>query len=584
LENSTASECALSLLWPDGAPPAPDLYQHCDAAAIEDLDLEELVGAIASKTEHRQSIRTILTTLVDDPAVIQYRSQILNDLLNVPNLTACFENLLPQLGEIAHLSGPQRQAQTPLQQVLWRLGELEMYVTCVSTLRDELGAAREQLHSSGLRSLLAWAEETCVSASFRSLCDELPSLRKKVAGIRSLTVGINLDAQMRPIGAVLLEIRNEEFVERSLLDKLLKHQNEQQGIAALHTMPPPPRGLPGKSAFAGMSGDGSQPLMHPLFRDVNTVMMHAARPVADALQRYLQTNARALISLEQELVFYLGAVRLVERLRRLGLTMCRPDILPVEERSCVLKGSYNIALALRLGSRSDSVDIAQELVSNDVEFTERGRIFILTGPNRGGKTTYLQAVGQAHILAQAGLFVPAAEARLSPVRSIHTHFPAAEKATQERGRFGEEARRLSLIFNEASPYSLVLLNESLFSTSPGESLYLARDVVAALRLLGTRAIYATHLHELAEDLDALNSLPGSSVVVSLVAGVADDGDEASVRHTFIIKPGPPRGKSYARAIAVKYGISYDKLSETLRQRGYAGKPADLTPSGESDII
>ncbi|MHB1354578.1 MAG: MutS-related protein [Anaerolineae bacterium] len=559
----------LSLLWPDGVVPAHGAFQQCDESTIEDLDLDDLARALAPKADQLEGLKTILMTLVADPAIITYRHEVLDDLLNSPALVTCFQNLLPQLGEISRLSGPQRQAQTPLQQVLWRLGELEMYVECIKQLQQAL-VTTEGFRSKGILALQRWIQETSASESFRSLAEELPAMRKQVAGIKSLTIGINLDAQLRPIGAMLLDIRDEEFVDRTLLDKLLKRQSEHQGIAVMHAMPPAPRNLPGRAAFSGMSGENSQPLMHPLFRDVNTVMMHAARPVADALQRYLQTNARALVVLEHELVFYLGAVRLVNKVRSWGLPMCKPEIAARVERTCQLSGNYNLSLVLRLGDRGQSANLAQEIVCNDVDFNDSGRIFILTGPNRGGKTTYTQAVGQTQVLAQAGLFVPATSASLSPVEGVFTHFPAAEKATQERGRLGEEAKRLSAIFSQATRYSLVLLNESLFSTSPGESLYLARDVVAALRLLGVRGIYATHLHELAENLDGLNAMPGVSTVVSLVAGVAEDDDETSARSTYLIQPGPPRGRSYARAIAARYGISYEKLTEALRQRGHLG--------------
>ena len=117
-----------------------------------------------------------------------------------------------------------------------------------------------------------------------------------------------------------------------------------------------------------------------------------------------------------------------------------------------------------------------------------------------------------------------------------------------------------------------LLNESLSSTSPGESLYLSRDIVRALRLFGVRAIFATHLHELAEGLEAVNAdIEGDSRVVSLVAGVALQGAEADlidgiIPRTYEIKPGPPRGLSYARGIAAKHGISYEQLAEQRHTR------------------
>ena len=73
-------------------------------------------------------------------------------------------------------------------------------------------------------------------------------------------------------------------------------------------------------------------------------------------------------------------------------------------------------------------------------------------------------------------------------------------------------------FAQGTRYSLILLNESLASTNPGESLYIAQDIVRILRRLGARAIFATYLHELATNVEALNaSTDGESHIVSLVA-------------------------------------------------------------------
>ena len=155
-----------------------------------------------------------------------------------------------------------------------------------------------------------------------------------------------------------------------------------------------------------------------------------------------------------------------------------------------------------------------------------GRIGILTGPNQGGKTTYTQMVGLCQLLAQTGLWVPAAQARLSPVDNIYTHYPVEEQLAKGTGRFGEEAQRLSQIFARGTRHSLILLNESLASTNPGESLYIAQDIVRILRRLGARAIFATHLHELAADVAALNaSTTGESRIVSLVASRTEAGDD-----------------------------------------------------------
>jgi DNA mismatch repair ATPase MutS len=271
-------------------------------------------------------------------------------------------------------------------------------------------------------------------------------------------------------------------------------------------------------------------------------------------------------------VFYLGAVRLFNDLKAHGLSTCRAEVVDTEARTCVIQDCYNLHLALRVMHRQPGADLAAHIVGNDVTFDEGGRIFIITGPNQGGKTTYIQAIALAQVLFQAGLNVPGTAARISPVDGIYTHFPVEERPSAETGRFGEEAQRLSDIFAKATRHSLVLLNESLASTAPGESLYLARDIVRCLRILGVRAAYTTHMHELAACVDEFNTAtPGDSRVISLVALAQADpcvspDDTDAVRRTFKIVASPPMGRSYAHDLAARYGISFDKIVETLTAR------------------
>jgi DNA mismatch repair ATPase MutS len=239
------------------------------------------------------------------------------------------------------------------------------------------------------------------------------------------------------------------------------------------------------------------------------------------------------------------------------------------ERVFALRKGYNLNLALHTLKQRAAPDdgVAGGIVTNDVDMDDAGRVLLLTGPNRGGKTTYTQMVGLCQILAQAGLWVPAEQARISPVDGIFTHYPLEESLATATGRFGDEAQRLSHIFMAATRHSLILFNESLSSTSPGESLYIAQDIVRILRRMGTRAIFGTHLHELAAGVDELNaSTAGESQIASLVASRIEAGEDGH-RRSYKIVPGHPIGRSYAREIAAQYGISYDQLSQRLRQRG-----------------
>jgi DNA mismatch repair ATPase MutS len=247
--------------------------------------------------------------------------------------------------------------------------------------------------------------------------------------------------------------------------------------------------------------------------------------------------------------------------------MCRPQIAPARERRCEVKDSYNVNLVLKQLEADDGKPWV--VVTNDIQIGPAGHILILTGPNRGGKTTYIQGTGLVHILAQAGCYVPGTQAVISPLDHLFTHFPLEERPESDAGRFGEEAIRLGEIFEQVTRHSLVLMNESLSSTSFSESLYLAQDLVRILRRVGARAIYSTHLHELANRVDELNnSVPGESRIISIVSSpIEPDGGGDGLNRTYKLEVRPPLGQSYAREIAARYGISYGQLENVLSQRG-----------------
>jgi DNA mismatch repair ATPase MutS len=313
------------------------------------------------------------------------------------------------------------------------------------------------------------------------------------------------------------------------------------------------------------------PMMVPLFADLAKVLEKTALPIADKLSKYAGLHGQLFTELRQGLIFYLGAIRFIQRFQKLSLPMCRPEIAPAAERVCEVKDAYNVHLVLKHLEMEDGTGPA--IIRNDVLLGSGsgGHILILTGPNRGGKTTYMQGVGVVNILAQVGCDVPGTRAIISPLDHLFTHFPLEEKPESDAGRFGEEAIRLGKIFEQVTRHSLVLLNESLSSTSFGESLYLAQDIIRILRRIGARAIYSTHLHELAERVDELNeSVSGDSKIISVVSSPVETVSQAKgaeVIRTYKLEIRPPLGQSYAREIAARYGISYEQLENVLSERG-----------------
>ena len=555
-----------SLLWPaDAARGSTEL----DAQCVRDLELDQTLLALTRSSIERSKVREILTRICTDPAVITYRQDVIEDLWDHAAFREGLEALLPSVGALDSYRSSFDRKRSTFQDVTWRLGELDHFVSCVGGLNALFEAVGEGVRAEGWRALRGLIAQTAADPVYRNLARELPGMLDTLRTKASVTIGVNLDSQLRPVAATLLSVNARRFTSSSFLDRLLGRETDEfKGIGPLHSVPEldPGPGIPG---LAGGRQDVN-PLMVPLFSDLARVLDSVCRPIARTLRRYVTVQSGFLATLSGDMTFYLAAIRLMERLRGRGLPVCRPGITPMDERVGELREAYNLNLALNGAGQKDGAD---RIVRNDVCMDRDRRISILTGPNQGGKTTYTQMVGLCQILAQAGLWVPAADARISPVDNIFTHYPIEESLAKATGRFGDEAQRLGQIFKRATRHSLILLNESLASTSPGESVYLAQDISRILRRMGTRAIFATHLHELAVAVPQLNAeIGGDSGLVSLVASRLRDGEDGDQR-SYKILPGPPMGRSYAREIASKYGISYEQLTTLLRERGVLDEPS-----------
>jgi DNA mismatch repair ATPase MutS len=131
---------------------------------------------------------------------------------------------------------------------------------------------------------------------------------------------------------------------------------------------------------------------------------------------------------------------------------------------------------------------------------------VITGANRGGKSTFLRAVGLAQLMMQSGMFVAANEYVAAVRVGVFTHFPRAEDPTMTHGKFAEELTRLSGIVDRAGPTSLLLFNEAFASTNEREGAEIARQAIAALLDAGLRVVAVTHIVALARAWQA--SEPG----------------------------------------------------------------------------
>ncbi len=251
-----------------------------------------------------------------------------------------------------------------------------------------------------------------------------------------------------------------------------------------------------------------------------------------------------------ESTFYLSCVRFRREYERSGFYFTMPKF---EETGWQVQDAYDMTLGVNLFLAGKGF----RAVSNDYGFSEEGgRIFLLTGANQGGKTTFLRSVGTLQCLAQIGMFVPARQATLQMVRHIHTLFGKDDADAATVGRFEQELSRMRGILERLSDGDMVLLNEPFTSTQRMVAVLLLARMLPELDRRRCVGGLVTHFHEIFEGLP-----PGS--FFSLTAGVVGEGEDR--RRTFRIQRMESYRQSYARDIAVKCGVTYEQLQEVLQQ-------------------
>jgi DNA mismatch repair ATPase MutS len=151
------------------------------------------------------------------------------------------------------------------------------------------------------------------------------------------------------------------------------------------------------------------------------------------------------------------------------------------------RGLYDVCLSL---------SVAERVVGNDVSADDKALVMI-TGANRGGKSTFLRSLGLAQLMMQCGMFVAANSLRADVRHGVFTHFKREEDASMRSGKLDEELSRMSSIVDNMTPNSMVLLNESFASTNEREGSEIARQIVRALLETGIKVCYVTHMFDLA---------------------------------------------------------------------------------------
>ena len=468
-----------------------------------DLGLPILLGAMAAGDRFLFDVaKTAILVGLPDVEAIRYRQEVLADCLEYPDVVREMYRISVAAVERERRSWmfTARHAESLLHRSVELMG---LFLELLWRLRGVAEANVPSFRSPGFARLF---EEL-----IRELDDPyLKRARQHLSQLR-LRDGVRVSARLGPGNVGTDYVLNRRSDRPSLRERIGLREPDS------HVWDLPERDDAGAEALSEMRG---------------RAIALAATALAQSSDHILNYFAQ----LRAELAFYIGCLNLRDALERAGTPICLPGAEPPGTGVLSARGLYDAGLRLSMEGA---------VIGSDLE-ADGKQLVVVTGANRGGKSTFLRSLGLAQLMMQSGMFVPAISFQADVRSGIFTHFRRGEEANRRSGKMDEELARMSWIVDQVRRNGLVLLNESFASTNEREGSEIGRQIVGALLDEGVQVAYVTHLFDLAS---RLHQERGDEAAF-LRAERLPDG-----RRTFRLVPGEPLATSHGQDIYVRvFGV------------------------------
>ncbi len=488
--------------------PMPELFL--------DLNIDQITQEILSGKEE-YNLSEFFYQNLQDASAVNYRLEVMKDLENgeVFNVIADFCIKMKKIRQYIDFS---KKAHNTYQSEKWFLDAAILYCKNITSLQNSL--LTKEIHSHGLLSFQTWLSSYINTNYFKKLCFETFELNKMFEGIK-----FSIQVERGKI-TVDSDIFQEDYCES--LNKTFENINDKEYDFPL-------------SFFTDFE-------MCVLETKILEIVRNDNKRVFDILEVYCKNNLdfidRTIQNFDREIQFYISYLEYIKKLKHKGYAFSYP--IMSSSKSIIVEGGFDLALAYKNKDNNSLV------VSNDFSLENSERIFVITGPNQGGKTTFARTIGQIMYLASIGCPVPCLKAELFLFDQIFTHFSRAENLCNNAGRLQEELVRLKPIMTKVTANSLVIINELFASTTSYDAYTMGKKVLEHFLAKDCVCLYVTHIYELTGI---------SKKTVSLVAAVHSEQD--GIR-TYKILRKPADGCAYANSIVEKYNLSYSKIKERIR--------------------
>lgn len=495
------------------------LYVNAREPAVE-LDAQK---EIISKDAFFGKAKDYIT---NDRDTLCYRQEFFRDVLEVDTLATFLSSFYAKLSEISPLmqgvSGAAGREEK-MRDLLYPI----VYIELVDFICKSLEPIADRLHARSLLALYRMADDERKAAEYGKISKYYEKNSAKLRSVHSVTVGINLTPMFEPKEAGIVSFSSEEFCSGDFWDRLMRMdfaKDEFHCIAPLTVID------------KKLGYQDSQRMNYALLKGMNAVLEDGLQHCSKSIIKYLKGALSKLYAWFDTLGFVIEAIGRMMELKEKRIPLCFPT---VGERFVFdVNSLYDDALCHKKSK--------DEIVPNTVRLESDVCGYLLTGPNSGGKSVFLNSLASAQYYFQLGMPIPAKAATLPICDAIFKISVEEQANTNQVGRFEKECITLSGVLKKFTSRSLALIDEAFTSTSAEEAVPIAANFIREICRIGGKCLFVTHYHELDDSQPSLCECNGAVGYLH----TESDGE----RRMYAVLPGKSDSHSDAQNIAKKYGL------------------------------
>ena len=442
----------------DVLPFKPDVF--------EDLNMEPILSVMSKKDKFvSQACKSILLAPSGDRKNILYRQQALKEALeHKKDIFSLYVTVAEVYTDLTNYRSRTKKEGNPLPavRVMNSIETLDLLSTGLEKLKAVIVDANNRFEPGIFRDFFeAFLLE--YDSSFMLLVHE------KCQALRTLQVG----GEIQLSGRIGRGMKCDDLLVNSITEYRVKRKFEKWDSLF---------GAKLRKNEIRISYDDLQ-----LTRDCKDLESTGLLHVSSCFEDFNKDLSRLFENLRTQLAFFYGCCNLHTHMSGMAFGLCFPEI---EEKAHAVEVTsvYDLPLAIN----TLRLPVTNKLVGADT------KLYIITGVNDGGKTSFMRSVAIAQIMAQCGMFVPARKMTTSLFRGIYTHFVRNEDVTLNAGRLEEELSRLSRMIDVMPQGSMLFLNESFATTSENEGASIADDIIRALNDSDITVFFVTHIYAYAK--------------------------------------------------------------------------------------